>query len=780
MSISMIYCPKCGSANRRGSRFCNECGEPLPTHTALRCPMCGAMNPVGNVYCDRCQARLVPMTATPPEEKRYEPPPIKGLSLPTIPLEEKKEEAPPAATEDWLAQLRPAAIPQDVTREESLPPPETGREADWLEQLRAASAAQETGAEEADAWLRQLRESIPPVSPPLEPEPLAPAELPDWLRGVAPPEAPEEAVPTAELPDWLRGVAPPEAPEEAIPTAELPDWLRGVAPPEAPEEAIPTAELPDWLREIAPPEAPEEAIPTAELPDWLRGVAPPEAPEEAIPTAELPDWLREIAPPEAPEEAIPTAELPDWLREIAPPEVPEEAIPTAELPDWLRGVAPPEAPEEAIPTAELPDWLRGVAPPEAPEEAIPTAELPDWLREVAPPEAPPGPLKSPIVPPLLEFPSETATGEIPDWLIELGKEVAPGAPAPPEIEAGGVIELARAEIPPWLEAMRPRPEAPLKEPVETEGLLAGLSGVLSPVLKLEVPAVRKRPPAAEIKEAPLARAQLLQRLLTQPIEVPQPEVRRRGSGLGARIQGWLVTVVLIVAVVGTLLVPRILPGTSLPVHLDTSPARSVYGIIQGLSAPATALVALEYGVAEADEMNLVAEPLLRHLLRQGAHLSIVTTQPEGKLIAEDMLRTIAAPESLYTIVEYRPAGATGISQLLAGAREKPGVILLLTARPASLRWWIEQTQARGEKLTLVAGLSAALEPAAAPYLNAGALQAALYGLGGAAAYESEGGLPGRATERLDALVAGHLAVIALILIGAIIHTLAGPSQEGRR
>ncbi len=626
MSISMIYCPKCGSANRRGSRFCNECGEPLPTHTALRCPMCGAMNPVGNVYCDRCQARLVPMTATPPEEKRYEPPPIKGLSLPTIPLEEKKEEAPPAATEDWLAQLRPPATPQDVIREKPAPPPETGREADWLDQLRAASAARETGAEEADAWLRQLRESIPPVSPSLEPEPLAPAELPDWLRGVA----------------------------------------------------------------------------------------------------------------------------------------------------------PPEVPEEAPPAMELPDWLREVAPPEVSEEAPPAMELPDWLREVAPPEAPPGPPKSPIVPPLIEFPSEAATGEIPDWLIELGKEAAPGAPAPPEIEAGGVIELARAEIPPWLEAMRPRPEAPVREPVETEGLLAGLSGVLSPGLKLEVPAVRKRPPAAGVKEAPLARAQLLQRLLTQPIEVPQPEVRRRGSGLGARIQGWLVTIVLIVAVVGTLLVPRISPGTSLPVHLDPSPARNVYEIIQGLSAPATALVALEYGVTEADEMNLVAEPLLRHLLRQGAHLSIVTTQPEGKLIAENILHTIAAPESLYTIVEYRPAGATGVLQLLAGVGEKPGVILLLTARPASLRWWIEQTQARGEKLTLVAGLSAALEPAAAPYLNAGALQAALYGLSGAAAYESESGLPGRATERLDALVAGHLAVIALILIGAVIHTLAGPPQKGRR
>ena len=600
MSVSMIYCPKCGSANRRGSRFCNECGEPLPTYTALRCPMCGAMNPVGNVYCDRCQARLVPMTAPSSEEKRYEPPPIKGLSLPTIPLEER--EAPSATTEDWLAQLRPPAAPQDVTREEPVAPPGTGREADWLDQLRAASAAQEAEVEEADAWLRQLRESIPQVSP--QPEPLAPAELPDWLR--------------------------------------------------------------------------------------------------------------EVAPPEVPEEAAPAMELPDWLREVAPPEVTRE------------------------------------------------------------------PLKPPIVPPLTEFPPGATTTEVPDWLIELGKVATPGAPAPPGLETGGIVELARAEIPPWLEAMRPRPEAPAREPIETEGLLAGLSGVLGPGLRLEVPAVHKRLPAVEIKEATLARAKLLQRLLTQPIEVPQPEARKRGGGLGARIQGWVVTVVLIVAVVGTLLAPRMLPGISLPVHLDTSPARGVYEIIQGLSTSTTALVALEYGAAEADEMNPVAEPLLRHLLRQGTRFSIVTTQPEGKLIAENLLLSVAAPESMYDVIEYRPTGAAGVSQLLAGVGEKPGVILLLTARPASLRWWIEQTQARGEKLTLVAGLSAALEPAAAPYINAGALRAALYGLSGAAAYESENGLPGQATERLDALVVGHITIIALMLIGAIIYTLTGLPQKRRQ
>ena len=54
--------------------------------------MCGAMNPIGNAYCDKCSARLIPMAAQPPEETEHKPAPIKGLSLPTIPLDERETE----------------------------------------------------------------------------------------------------------------------------------------------------------------------------------------------------------------------------------------------------------------------------------------------------------------------------------------------------------------------------------------------------------------------------------------------------------------------------------------------------------------------------------------------------------------------------------------------------------------------------------------------------------------------------------------------------------------
>lgn len=58
----MIYCPVCGTANRDGSRFCNECGGRLDQSIGLLCPNCNASNPLGTLYCNQCGAPLAPPT----------------------------------------------------------------------------------------------------------------------------------------------------------------------------------------------------------------------------------------------------------------------------------------------------------------------------------------------------------------------------------------------------------------------------------------------------------------------------------------------------------------------------------------------------------------------------------------------------------------------------------------------------------------------------------------------------------------------------------------------
>ena len=50
----MIYCPECGTANREGSRFCNQCGAQLAEEALISCPRCRATNPATAAHCQEC------------------------------------------------------------------------------------------------------------------------------------------------------------------------------------------------------------------------------------------------------------------------------------------------------------------------------------------------------------------------------------------------------------------------------------------------------------------------------------------------------------------------------------------------------------------------------------------------------------------------------------------------------------------------------------------------------------------------------------------------------
>jgi hypothetical protein len=326
--------------------------------------------------------------------------------------------------------------------------------------------------------------------------------------------------------------------------------------------------------------------------------------------------------------------------------------------------------------------------------------------------------------------------------------------------------LARAAIPDWLEALRPHPEATAPaaeaEPVEAEGLLRGMRGALAPISAFQVPTIRESTGPSEISRVSLARAQLLQSLLPRPVEALQPQVRKRGVSMGERVQRWLD--------VPTLTQPATSPGVS-----------RLYDAIKGVSAQDTILVAFEYGPSEADELNLVAEPILRHILDQGAHISVVSTRPERLAVAEGMLSTIEAPKEQY-MQRYRPGDAAGVSQLLTEAGVHPTLILVLTAQPGPLRWWVEQARALyGDTIPVAAGVSAALEPAASPYLDVSArqIEGAINGLRGAAAYETLRDSPGRVTQRLNALAVGHLAIVGLMILGASLYALGGLRRGGQ-
>lgn len=58
----MISCPGCGTSNRRGSKFCGQCGLPLEPTPEIGCPECHRLNPSDSIYCAFCGARVVPLS----------------------------------------------------------------------------------------------------------------------------------------------------------------------------------------------------------------------------------------------------------------------------------------------------------------------------------------------------------------------------------------------------------------------------------------------------------------------------------------------------------------------------------------------------------------------------------------------------------------------------------------------------------------------------------------------------------------------------------------------
>ncbi len=55
-SGAAVACPKCGTANPVGAKFCNNCGSTLGS--TVKCSNCGQDNPLGSKFCNNCGNKL--------------------------------------------------------------------------------------------------------------------------------------------------------------------------------------------------------------------------------------------------------------------------------------------------------------------------------------------------------------------------------------------------------------------------------------------------------------------------------------------------------------------------------------------------------------------------------------------------------------------------------------------------------------------------------------------------------------------------------------------------
>ncbi len=449
-------------------------------------------------------------------------------------------------------------------------------ETDWRGSLATGfpAAARQEGQPD---WLRSAAEEpAPPAAPAFDsfaasPEPAAPAadEIPDFLRQAgwgestgafdesaapsAEEESPAEELAKADLPDWIKSMAPAEP--AAAPAAESEGaddgvaWLESLTAAaaaataaETPAPETPAAdESADWLKSLAaedafgaPAEPPAEPAPgvapasgignlgTSEADQdaalrWLESLAEKQgvASEELItdPSARLekpPEWVEQAkemteaaAPAASSAQAEPeaAAETPEplwpvddssvitpadatgvWLRELAEKDEEAQAAPTPpaeETPIWsgeIEAVPKVEAEpagESVVSSEDLPEWLRGLekegeAPPAASED------LPEWLRG-----------EKPGTGPLITEPTRPT-----DWTPE------PSQPAPPPQSWTPEPAAAQPKVEPQ-PAAKPRPKSkrivtmPLVEPALAQARDLIMRGEIPDALKVYGGLIRK-------------------------------------------------------------------------------------------------------------------------------------------------------------------------------------------------------------------------------------------------------------------------------------------------
>jgi hypothetical protein len=686
---------------------------------------------------------------------------------------------------------------------------------------------------------------------------IAEGELPAWMQDKEEPPPNETEV---SLPAWLDTETPTPSPESGVSEAtgegDLPTWLASLGaedsaaalPLQEPEQPAAKSTT-DWLSsfkeeniDAGAPQSAESAIKSTT--DWLASLdeEKPEAdtqPEPAqVPAeGEMPQWLStlgeerpEESPPQETEESVAAEDMPDWLAalgEKSDEDLPQEAQPPeeGEEPVWLASLGEQGAEKEeqvlssaddlAEPTlaaseGEIPDWLSAMGEASAKIEE-PAEELDrSGFESGVPPEEPV--TTSAFIddegkPISKEDVEAIFSMDMPEWLTDVqAKPEVEATPTPAEAQGD---ELRPADLPSWVQAMRPVESVisetaevpPEEQPVEERGPLAGLRGVLPAVTGI---GPSSKPKGFSIKlqvsEDQQSSAALLEKMLLEEVK-PQAAAPQKAV-LSQRLLRLIITLVFlsVVALVffsGTRINP--IP-TSVP--LETSAAWNY--IKDSLPTNGAVLMIFDYEAARAGEMEAAAAPLVDQMLTlKGPRLSLVSSTPTGPGLAERFMKLLQtdreyARNEKFINLGYLPGGATGVqafaldpvttkqltttgenawsTPVLQGVSQLStfAAIFLLTDDVETARIWIEQTEAvRGEAQFLVVS-SAQSAPMILPYVRSGQVDGIVIGLENSASIEqANSGRPGMAHRYWDAYGFGLVTAALMIAAGSLWNLFSG-------
>ncbi|MBT3321014.1 MAG: hypothetical protein HN392_01890 [Anaerolineae bacterium] len=752
------------------------------------------------------------------EEKTEDTDDIKTGVLPDwlSTLSEQADSSPPAETPavQPLSGIEADDLTESIDEDEPLP--------DWMTDLETSDSAEET----------------PPTTE-------NNADLPDWMSNLQETEStPEETTSTAEdtnaLADWMTSsedetpAVEEKAPEEISSSLDedTPDWLSRLqvddtASQEAPSEKESNADAPA-LDDTFSDSKDSATASVDSIADWMidpdtgedpadKNVDEIQAEATLSKSDDLPDWMADLKPTETPVEEVEDISAQDSVAE-------REASSQTSDPFALSAEDANE--EDIAPAAkgDVPDWLSSIekftnetdevdAVEEEVEKPPPssTNEEPDWLDNLSTIDAntdvvsPSPSVNAAFVEEDDDVSDEVFGIEMPDWLSSLSPDDVDEEEMA-EVEAdGGDGGASGAELPSWVQAMRPVADVvpdsskSSDENIVGTGPLAGLSGVLPAVSAMEQIG---KPKAHSIKlnvsDSQQANAALLEEVLASEAEVHPFLAPAKTSSIP--VLRWVIALLLIL-VLGFSLQSQ---STMVPSpNMEIPEIRNAVNLVEQLPTGGSALLVFDYEAAFSGEMKTIASPLITQLMSRGQNLVVLSTSPTGSALAENLFEEIRL-KSDYEIISganyqslgYLPGGSSGISNFISSPRQTIGntafwereslkeiaalsdfsIVIILTNDTEKGRNWIEQKtlylENNEENMPpFLMAISAQAEPIIYPYYASGQIDALISGLSGSATYEAMQGQEGLGRKYWDAYSVGLLFAEILIAIGAMINFL---------
>ena len=344
-----------------------------------------------------------------------------------------------------------------------------------------------------------------------------------------------------------------------------------------------------------------------------------------------------------------------------------------------------------------------------------------------------------------EFFDDLFSEELPGWLTEASSG---------EIRESLSEDLAQGELPGWVEAMRPVVESTDasgldedEEYIENYGPLAGIPSVLPAEAEIGIDtdqAVQK-PLDLHATKNHKDYVDLLKRLIgeenkSKTIKLPSPLQTQR-------VLRWLIAIVMLVAVAGTLIFSGSFEMDSpSAAQIEGTGFSALYEEIETLYDGQPVLIAFDYQPAAAGELHTAAATVVDHLMEEGTFLTLISTQPTGPALAEHFLDTTQSHHEYihtqkYINLGYLPGESAGLLSFLispekiiplafdgSNAWDSPPLIsidkiqdfkmiMVITDDPNTAKIWIEQVGSRLEDTPLTMVVSAQVEPLIQPYFR---------------------------------------------------------------